>query len=809
MASTTFTTRALTAALLTLLAWAATPLTTKAQLPDYLPTEGLVGWWPFNGNANDESGNGNDGTVNGATLTEDRDGNQNAAYSFDGVDDFIQISYFPSLPSVGADFSMSIWYLMEDLPGSGSSCVIDDNSAIAGCWYSGGFPGANQWLLHVAYPGFLTAVSLESPSEQLTTLSGSTIVETGAWVNTVLVRENNQVMVYSNGIQDIEDEFIDPVFYDLELDFLIGTMGRAIDGAVCNLFSEMKADDIAIYNRALTPEEITALYTGIPYVAPCADPTACNFEQEGECVFAEPNLDCAGNCLNDCNNNGVCDEVEVYGCKYPTACNYNPEATSDDDSCTFPAPNYDCAGNCLLDLNNNGLCDLEEVAGCTNIDAINFDASATLDNGTCMVTCKGDFNNDGAINMNDLLVFLAAFGNQCEDAGCMDPAGCNYDPNATFNLDFCEYPSLFFNCDGTPINDADGDGIPDELEVAGCTDPEACNYDVLATDDNGNCEVPAEFFNCDGTCINDADGDGICDELEVPGCTDPEACNYDALATDDNGYCEYPAEFFNCEGAPINDADGDGIPDELEVAGCTDPEAGNYNPDATDDNGSCTFGLTGSTHSCGAENVHNPDLVYGSVTDIDGNTYRTIVIGNQEWMAENLTVEHYANGDPIPNVTNGAQWANLSTGAWCYYNNDPAYECPYGKLYNWFVTIDARNVCPTGWHVPTDGEWTILTDYLGGDAVAGGKMKSTGTLYWASPNSAATNESGFSGLAGGYINFNSTFHNLSFVGYWWSSTVFNSNNSYRRMLTYFTNGESVVKVHSDNREGTSVRCLRD
>ena len=111
--------------------------------------------------------------------------------------------------------------------------------------------------------------------------------------------------------------------------------------------------------------------------------------------------------------------------------------------------------------------------------------------------------------------------------------------------------------------------------------------------------------------------------------------------------------------------------------------------------------------------------MYGSVTDIDGNTYRTIVIGEQEWMAENLMVEHYANGDWIPNVTNDAQWGNLSTGAWCYYNNDPQFECPYGKLYNWYTVADPRNVCPTGWHVPTDAEYTILTNYLGGAGPVG------------------------------------------------------------------------------------------
>jgi len=140
------------------------------------------------------------------------------------------------------------------------------------------------------------------------------------------------------------------------------------------------------------------------------------------------------------------------------------------------------------------------------------------------------------------------------------------------------------------------------------------------------------------------------------------------------------------------------------------------------------------------------------VTDIDGNEYATIQIGTQVWMAENLRTTKYCNGDPIPNVTDSLQWVNLATGAWAHNNNYSQYENLYGKLYNWYAVDDSRNICPCNWHVPTDAEWTTLIDYLGGEGVAGGKMKSTGTQYWLSPNTDATNESGFSGLPGGTVN---------------------------------------------------------
>jgi hypothetical protein len=122
---------------------------------------------------------------------------------------------------------------------------------------------------------------------------------------------------------------------------------------------------------------------------------------------------------------------------------------------------------------------------------------------------------------------------------------------------------------------------------------------------------------------------------------------------------------------------------------------------------------TGTTlHTCGAPNIHNPNLTYGSMTDQEGNVYKTIVIGTQEWMAENLNTSIYRNGDPIPTNLDAATWLATTSGAWAYYNNDASNACPCGKLYNWYTCVDARELCPVGWHVPSDEEWTLLTEYL-------------------------------------------------------------------------------------------------
>jgi uncharacterized protein (TIGR02145 family) len=184
-------------------------------------------------------------------------------------------------------------------------------------------------------------------------------------------------------------------------------------------------------------------------------------------------------------------------------------------------------------------------------------------------------------------------------------------------------------------------------------------------------------------------------------------------------------------------------------------------------------------------------------------------------MAENLRTTVYRNGNAIANVTDNTQWANLTTGAWCHYNNSSSNECPYGKLYNWYAVADPRNVCPTGWHVPTDAEWSVLINYLDPNAdggnnfpnIAGGKLKSTGLQYWLSPNQDATNESGFSGLPAGYRYNGGTFNDIGYYGLWWSSTEYDTNIASTRNLNYdFGNASRgiYVKVY-----GFSVRCLRD
>jgi uncharacterized protein (TIGR02145 family) len=210
------------------------------------------------------------------------------------------------------------------------------------------------------------------------------------------------------------------------------------------------------------------------------------------------------------------------------------------------------------------------------------------------------------------------------------------------------------------------------------------------------------------------------------------------------------------------------------------------------------------------DSANNPVLPDTTVSDIDGNVYKAIVIANQVWMKENLKVKHYNNGDPI-NYVPGIGWGNMTTGAYSAFYSIANYEDTYGFLYNFYATIDNRNLCPSGWHVPSNAEWNTVSDNLGGSDIAGGKMKETDTLHWKSPNTGATNSSGFTGLPGGYRYPSTTC--FIYAGYlrqgtWWSSSAVDSINAYNRTL-YFGSTTIITSNNTDKKCGTSVRCVHD
>ena len=426
--------------------------------------------------------------------------------------------------------------------------------------------------------------------------------------------------------------------------------------------------------------------------AGCTDETACNYDENATLsvttcsypsdLYGDANVDCDGNCINDSDFDGTCDEDEILGCTEEGACNFSGLATSDDGSCEYTsclgctdplacnydnaaeindgscdylacagcmdtnACNYDaaatidaeciypvdlyssdsvdCNGDCLEDVDEDGVCDGDEVLGCTNSNACNYSAVATQNDGSCdLVSCAGCMdatacNYDATATKPD---------NNCDYetcAGCTESTACNYDPSATISI-ACEYPEEdYLNCDGSCSSDTDGDGVCDELEIGGCNDIGACNYLDTASDNDGSCE----YSSCGG-CTNPGAcnfnpnaylNDGTCNYTACQGCTDPGACNYIPGATTDDGSCIYVLDLYNvtnltCGGICVNDSDGDGICDEDELSACTDPSACNYVSSADTDDGSCEYSsCAGCTDSTACNYIEGVQIDDGSCT---------------------------------------------------------------------------------------------------------------------------------------------------------------------------------------------------
>jgi len=245
-------------------------------------------------------------------------------------------------------------------------------------------------------------------------------------------------------------------------------------------------------------------------------------------------------------------------------------------------------------------------------------------------------------------------------------------------------------------------------------------------------------------------------------------------------------------------------------------------------NNACGFGQMGDCNDNAAINPGVVEICNNGIDDncngqIDENCIdASVTICGQVWMVKNLDVSTYRDGTPIPQVTDPTEWAGLTTGAWCYYNNDPANGDIYGKYYNWYAVNDPRGLAPVGWHVPSDAEWMTLEDCLGGWQVAGGKMKSTGTLeagtgLWKNPNTGATNSSGFTGLPFGMRTGDvaDDFSSFNRGAYWWSSTDYSINRAWSRQA--FFDGNYLQSCHEQvtpqpcftKKMGMSVRCVRD
>jgi len=345
----------------------------------------------------------------------------------------------------------------------------------------------------------------------------------------------------------------------------------------------------------------------------------------------------------------------------------------------------------------------------------------------------------------------------------------------------------------------------------GCTDSDYLEYNAAANTDDGSCATLV-VEGCTDPAYTEYNAaantdDGSCATLVVEGCTDPAYTEYNAAANTDDGSCS-TAVVEGCTdtayleyNAAANTDDGSCITPVVE--GCTDPADVNYDAAANTDDGSCASACTD--------------------VEMNGHTYAVVEIDDQCWFAENLRTTVYGNGDVIPaGLTDGA-WTSTTAGATAVYGEgssgcqgySPVIDAcdeaqslaAYGRLYNWYAVDDARGLCPAGWHVPTDGEWTELEDYITSQGFAGTEGTALKSTTGWSNNGNGTNDFGFSALPGGLRSIGSgNFSDAGVLGFWWSSSPYGGNAWLRSLLFY---NLDVNRNDYAPRYGFSVRCLRD
>jgi uncharacterized protein (TIGR02145 family) len=214
--------------------------------------------------------------------------------------------------------------------------------------------------------------------------------------------------------------------------------------------------------------------------------------------------------------------------------------------------------------------------------------------------------------------------------------------------------------------------------------------------------------------------------------------------------------------------------------------------------------LFGCTESEDNSPQTNDNPVFGELTDIDGNKYVSVKIGNQVWMAENLKVSRFSNGTIIPNLPNNSQWEKTTSPSWSYQNNNELNNALHGKLYNWYVANDSRNCCPDGWRIPDENDFNILINSLGGVSVAGGKLKQSGNSTWLPPNAGATNSTGFSALPSAYRYDFGSFDDFGHGGGYWVK-----DNSVKWFFMRNDNTKFEKTVSGTKRTGLSIRCIKN
>jgi uncharacterized protein (TIGR02145 family) len=813
------------------------------------PEDCLISWYPFNENANEESGLGVDGMINGATLTSDRFGIANSALYFNGIDNSVTI---PAYLPITNQFTISFWAYSEKE--SGYCNILSDGNINY---------GGNDFLINFRDDGIgIRAdkggnpldLEYDSPAEL------KNLNLRNRWVHVVWVMNPAGSIIYLNSVKiaEINIPGTNEGFHDDHV-----TIGARHVWTNMDNFFQGKLDDFRFYTCELSNEEIYNLYKDEGSWQPVVETNVIT-NITGNTATS------GGNIINDggsaVTSRGVCWSTSVNPTIYDNmttdgsgpgaftssvsglspgtvyylrsyATNSSGTAYGNEKTFSTSADTANCGmvtdidGNIYNTVIIGPKCWIQENLKTTKFNDGN-DITLVTDNAVwinLMTPGYCWYSNDALNNKN---TYGALYNWFSISTGKLCPSGWHVPTDAEYYT-YLSFLSGQLREAGTSHWQSPNDGatnssgftaLPGGMRFYGDASFRfagsmaflwtASGYDASSAWDR-NIQYNSDYQTA--SYENQRNGFSVrCIQGEVvglPSLTTISASSITNLSAVSGG------NVMSEGGSPVttrgvcwstsinpsladyktSDGVGSGLfPSEIN---CLKPGITYYvrayasNAEGTAYGNEISLTANESYANC------------GTITDTDGNIYNTVVIGTQCWMHESLKTTKYNDGTSIPLVINNTEWANLTSPGYCWHSNDEAaYKNLYGALYNWY-TVNTGNLCPVGWHVPTYEESISLIDYLCGTEIAGGKLKEKGTTHWASPNTGATNETGFTALPGAGRNTDGVFGAASYGYYWWTSTEYGPLSARLDYVLY--NDTNLNLGANENQFGAAVRCIRD
>ena len=814
-----------------------------AQLPDYVPSDGLVAWYPLDGFASDAGTYQLDGALEGPAVAEDRHGNPYGALSFDGVDDRVSIPHSDlTNPSV---LTLSVWFKDSDFSNSdGQQSQLISKREFTG--WGNAYEFGIGYPIN-AFPETPTIYSNFSVNGNHTIFHASDSIVENQWHQAVYSHGDDSLFIYLDGERVLAQTSPGPLPTNNELPTWFG--GRPGDNGR-NFYSGL-LDDIGIWNRVLSDAEVLALYLASTSISGCTDLWACNYNPEAT------------------DDDDSCEYLSCVGCLNSLACNYDSYATLA-GSCDFPDEGCEeCVDGVVIaiDTDNDGVADCDELDGCTDPAACNYDPTATNDDGSCLYLPEASLASSAGVSPEGLLTVDVPAGLDTwhwsdgsvaasrvivpfqeyvltGSVGVAPEVGQVTEEGIVFHVDEDEQWALLaspssigsgvewgckFVTTGA-VGSALGDGASNTamiLEV--CDDPMAAvrvaseygdGWFLPSMDELGaiyehvHAAGLGEFF-VDNTnnwfwssteCATDgtAAGDIWFQNGDAFACNNKDSNPGGVIAAKrlDYAQCTYTDTLYVALGATPPVCGPGTVWDEASHSCIV------AYPSDTDFDG-CVgmidlLDLLSVFGTCAESESEEVEWSCGESLEYRGYDYATVQIGEQCWFAENLRSENYENGDAILGDLNSEEWAETTLGASSVYDNDDSFTSIYGLHYNGYAVFDERGLCPAGWKISSWEEFYVLADHVGGQEVGCIPLKATSGWTTSPVDLNGTDEYGFAGLPSGYRSASGEY-SVVHSGYW-SSSVQGTSGVWNWGLGEH---EYIYIGYGSMNAGLSVRCLQD